>query len=105
LAKVQYKNAQTISQQVRLQLRQQIEVAYQNFDAALNRLQAVQEQVQWQEEAFKMAEVRFENGAINAADYVLAKSRLDQARLNLVQARFEYVFRTKMLDFYAGKAL
>lgn len=105
LATVQHKNAQTLAQQVRLQLRQAIEVAHQNFGAALGRLEAVQEQVQWQEEAFKVAEVRFENGAINAADYVLAKSRLDQARLNLVQARYEYVFRNKILDFYAGRAL
>lgn len=104
-ANVFYKTTQNLSQQNRLQLRQFIETAYQNFDAAVSRLQSTREQVQWQEEAFKMAEVRFENGAINAADYNLAKSRLDQARFNLVQARYDYLFRTKILDFYSGRSL
>jgi outer membrane protein len=35
-------------------------------------------------------------------DYLLAKNRLDQANLNLVVARYDYVLRTKVLDFYNG---
>ena len=30
---------------------------------------------------------------------------LDRAKINVTQTKFEYIFRTKLLDFYQGKAL
>ena len=57
------------------------------------------------EQSFHSAEVRFTNGAISTVDYVIAKNNLDRVQLNLVVAKYNYLLRTKLLDFYQNKAL
>jgi outer membrane protein len=57
------------------------------------------------ERAFQAAESRLNAGAINATDYSIAKTNLDRARASLVQSKYDYVFRTKILDFYQNKPL
>jgi outer membrane protein len=70
------------------------------------RYKVLQEQVAAYAESFRAAEVRFNAGVgtlvTYSVDYLLAKNRLDQANLNLVVARYDYVLRTKVLDFYNG---
>ncbi|MVM28810.1 TolC family protein [Spirosoma sp. HMF4905] len=102
---IQQQNAQLTADNTRLQLRQQIETAYTNLLAASNRYRATDASVSSLERAFKAAESRFNAGAINAVDYSLAKLRFDNARAQLVQAKYDYVFRTKILDFYQNKPL
>lgn len=102
---IQQRNAQLTADNTRLQLRQQIETAYTNLLAASNRYRATEASVASLEKAFAAAESRFNAGAINAVDYSLAKLRLDNSRAQLVQAKYDYVFRTKILDFYQNKPL
>ena len=104
-AKIQQQNAELTAQNTRLTLRQQIETAYTNMRAGANRYKATQAQVASLERAFQVAESRLNAGAINATDYSIAKTNLDRARTSLVQAKYDYVFRTKILDFYQNKPL
>lgn len=104
-AKIQQQNAELNAQNVRLQLRQQIESAYTSMRAGANRYLATQAQVASLERAFQVAESRFNAGALNSTDYNIAKTNLDRARASLVQAKYDYVFRTKILDFFQNKPL
>ncbi len=104
-ARIQQQNAELNSQNIRLQLRQQIETAYTNMRAGANRYLATQAQVTSLERAFQAAESRFNAGALNATEYNIAKTNLDRARASLVQAKYDYVFRTKILDFFQNKPL
>ena len=104
-ATLQQQNARLTADNTRLQLRQQIETAYTNLLASSNRYQATEASVASLEQAFRAAESRFNAGAINPIDYNIAKARLDNARAQLVQAKYDYVFRTKILDFYQNKPL
>ena len=104
-AKIQQQNAELTAQNTRLTLRQQIETAYTQMRAGANRYKAVQAQVTSLERAFQMAESRLNAGAINATDYSIAKTNLDRVRASLVQAKYDYVFRTKILDYYQNKPL
>ncbi len=104
-ARIQQQNAQLNAQNTRLTLRQQIETAYPNMRAGANRYRATLAQVASLERAFQVAESRLNAGAINAFDYGIAKTNLDRARASLVQAKYDYVFRTKILDFYQNKPL
>ncbi len=104
-ATLQQQNAQLNADNIRLQLRQQIETAYTNLNTSLNRYRATQIQVTALEQALRVAESRFNAGALNGTDYSLAKTNLDRARASLVQAKYDYVFRTKILDFYQNKPL
>lgn len=104
-ATITQKTSEIAADNVRLTLRQNIEQAYTNMVAANNRFKATQVQVQSLELAFRAAESRLNAGAINTVDYNIAKNNLDRARANLVQAKYDYIFRTKILDFYQNKPL
>lgn len=104
-ARIQQQNTELSAQNVRLNLRQQIETAYTNLRASANRYVATQSQVTSLERAFAVSESRLNAGAINATDYNVSKSNLDRARASLIQSRYDYVFRTKILDFYQNKPL
>jgi outer membrane protein len=84
---------------------QEVEQAYTNVRGAAQRYQATLIQVQSLQEAFRMTEQRFNVGAVNAVDYNLARNNLNQAETDLIQAKYDYIFKTKILDFYQGKPL
>ena len=104
-ANLQRQNAEIAAEQARLTLRQNIEQAYVNMLNAAKRYEAGVVQVSALEESFRASESRFNAGTIDFVSYNLQKTNLDRARLSLVQAKYDYVFRTKILDFYQGKSL
>ncbi len=79
--------------------------AYANARAALNKYVASKSSVEASEQSFTFAQQKFNVGAISAFDFNTAKSRLVTAQSNLIQAKFDYLFKLKVLDFYQGKPL
>ncbi len=67
--------------------------------------EARRKQVESLELAFQNTEKRFNVGAANAVDYNLAKINLDRANAELIRAKYDYLFRIKVLDFYLNKPL
>lgn len=83
-------------------LRKEIEQAYTNALASLNRYISSEKAVKSTEEAFRYTEEKFNVGMINSVEYNQSKNNLTVAQSELLQARYEYIFRTKILDFYNG---
>jgi len=104
-AKIQKSNADYNAQLVRQTLRQNIEQAYTNMNNAAKRFDALTVQVTALQESFRAAESRFGAGAIDFVNYSLQKTNLDKARGNQVQAKYDFIFRTKILDYYQNKPL
>ena len=50
----------------------------------------VEQQVKDFEESFREAEIKFNAGAINSVEYLIAKNNFDQANLNLIIAKYDY---------------
>ncbi len=86
-------------------VRQNIESAYADAVAAAKNYRATLKSVEALEESFKYAQQRFDVGLLNAVDYNLAKNNLLRAQSDLLRAKFDYVYKVKVLDFYQGKAL
>ena len=103
LAKAQFKNAEFLEQTSKTQLSQNVEQAYFNMTAAYKKYQTLQQQIKDFTEAFKIAEVRFNEGATNQVEYLIAKNNLDRSNINLIIARYDFIFRSKILDYYQGK--
>jgi outer membrane protein len=57
------------------------------------------------QESFKYTEQKFNVGMVNTTDYNTAKNKMTKAQSDLLQAKYEYVFKAKVLDFYQGKPL
>jgi outer membrane protein len=103
LAKIQEKSAENISESLKVQLKQAIEQAHLNTTTAYDRFAILTRQVQAFQQSFNAAEKRFTEGVIHSVDYLIVKNNLDRARANWVNARYEYLLRLKVLDFYRGK--
>ncbi len=76
-----------------------------NVKAALNKYNATKLSVEAAEESFKYAQQKFDAGVISSFDFSSAKNRLFAAESNLLQAKYDYVFKLKVLDYYQGKPL
>ena len=72
---------------------------------AQHELRVLVEQVDAYSESFRAAEVRYNSGASTSVDYIIAENNLARANVNLIIARYDYVLRTKILDYYQSKPL
>jgi outer membrane protein len=86
-------------------LRQDVETAYNNAVAASKSYNANTRQVQAREEAFRMTKQRYEIGAVNFVEYQVSENDLFRAKSDLLRAKYEFIFRTKVLDLYQGKPI
>ncbi len=86
-------------------LRKDIEQAYTNALASFNRYTSTEKAVNSMKEAFRYTEEKFNVGMLNTVDYNLSKNNLTVAQSNLLQAKYDYIFRTKILDFYNGVSI
>lgn len=102
LAKNEELGNRLVADNIRLQLRQNIDQAYININATSKRYKALQEQAAAYGESFRIATLRFENGVINSPEYLIAKNNLDRVNGNLIIAQYEYMLRKKILEFYMG---
>ena len=102
-AKLNYENAKVLANSSRNQLQQQVELAWQNLRSAYGQYKGYVEQVKAYGESFRTAEIRFNAGAITSVAYVIAKNNYDRANINLSVARYAYIFRTKILEYYQGR--
>jgi outer membrane protein len=82
-----------------------IAVAYANAKAALNKYNATRSSVDAAKESFAYAQQKFNAGVFNALDFSTWKNRLYVAESNMLQSKYDYVFKLKVLDYYQGKPL
>lgn len=104
-AKIARQTAEYDLQLAKEQLRRNIQQAYSDAVAALKKYKATEKSMEAFNESFKYAEQRFSVGAINTVEYTDAKNKLMKAQSEQLQAKYDYVFKTKVLDFYQGKPL
>jgi outer membrane protein len=104
-AQLTLKNSEIIAATTKTELQQNIEQAYINMTSASDRYKTLMDQESAYSESYRIAEVRFNSGLGTPIDYLTAKNNLDRANINLINAKYDYVLRTKILDYYQGKPL
>ena len=82
-----------------------IQQAYNDALAASNKHKAADKKVNATKESFNYAEQKFNVGLINSVEYNNAKKEYNNALSELIQAKYDFVFRTTVIDFYLGKPL
>jgi len=103
LSKNALRNNQYILETTRIQLKQSIEQAAVNMNAAYDKYTLLLQQVSDFDAAFKIADVRYKAGVSTQVDYLIAKNNSDRAAINLILAKYDYIFRTKILDYYQNR--
>jgi len=104
-AKVSVDDAQLALDQAELDLYMNIQQAHANALAALENYRSSLEAVESQQEAFDYSEQKFEVGMVSSVDYNIAKNFLTSAQSNLLQSKYQYIFRSMLLDFYSGNPI
>jgi outer membrane protein len=89
----------------KLQLRKTIQQAYADAKAALNNYESAQSGVKAARESFRYAEQKFNVGAMNSVDYNNSKKDFEKTESDLLRAKYEFIFKSTVLDFYMGKPL
>lgn len=104
-AKIQLLNSKLNVDLQRQNLRTLIQTAFNDARAGFITFQANKKNVEALTEAFQYAEEKFNAGAMNALDYSNAKTQLNNAELETLLSRYEFIYRIKILEFYLGKPL
>jgi outer membrane protein len=102
LSKIRLKSAENNAASVKTQLMQAVEQAYQNMKSAFDRYNALIEQVRDFSESFREVELKFNKGAVNSVEYLVAKNNLEKSKSNLIIARYDFILKGKILDYYKG---
>ncbi len=95
-------NSQYALENTKKELYKSIQQAFTDATGAMKKYNASQKAVASMEEAFRYAEQKLDVGLVTALEYNQSKTQLLNAQSEMAQAKYEFVFKTKVLDFYRG---
>ena len=104
-ARIMHENAKLDLQSRKLTLYASVHQSYADALAALKKFNATQEALVSMEESFKYTEKKFEVGLVNTVDYNTSKNQLIATQSDLLQAKYDFIFKTKILNFYRGEPI
>lgn len=104
-ARIGVVSAQLQENQTLQQLKNDVQTAIANARAAQRQYQAAQKTYEAFRAAFDNSQKRFSLGAANSFEITTAQNNLNIAENDLISARYDYLFRLKIIDFYLGKPL
>jgi outer membrane protein len=105
LAKIQREKAELDLDIQKRDLRKNIEQAYADASASLQQYNASLQKVAAQEESFKYTQQKFDVGMMTSFDFNNSKKDLTKAQSDLLQAKYDFIFKTTILDFYMGNPI
>ncbi|NQY67115.1 MAG: TolC family protein [Flavobacteriales bacterium] len=86
-------------------LEKTISTSHANAVAALKKYKVSGKAVIALKEAFRNTSVKYNQGMVDFIEYSNAKSNLTRTESELLQSKFDYIFKIKILDFYQGRPL
>lgn len=101
-SKLKVKDSEYSLEQSKKSLYAEIQKAHTDAIAALERYNSANEAVLSNEESFKYTQQKFDVGLVSSVDFNVAKNNLTKAKSDQIQAKYEYLFKIKVLDFYRG---
>jgi outer membrane protein len=104
-AKLTTTQAQLNDEDIRQTLKTDIQNALAAARAARETLNASERAFEAADIAYRNADRRFALGTINNYDFISARNRLDAARVNSTIAKYDYLFRAKVIEYYLGRGL
>ena len=104
-ARVQLESQKLALEQIRKDMFKEIQQAYYNAVAAQEQCSSANVAEEASKTAFALMTAKFENGQATATEYQEAKTRLLKAQAEGLKARYSFLFRCKIIDFYMGRPL
>lgn len=100
-ARINVENYKVQAEETKKTLRKNIDQAYYNALAAQSRETAAEKSERSAYEAYRYAEQKYESGRASVYEFYDAKLSYTLALSERIQAKYEYLFRLKILEYYA----
>ncbi|MBQ0044567.1 MAG: TolC family protein [Bacteroidales bacterium] len=104
-AKLQKQNQELQVESVKKSLYKEIQQAYYNAVGARGKYLSSKVAAKSAQDAFELATAKYETGKSGITEFNESKTRLMSAESDLAKARFEYLYQSKLLEFYRGNDL
>ncbi|MFA6946678.1 MAG: TolC family protein, partial [Pedobacter sp.] len=104
-ANINFQNAMLSEQLAKNNLNKVINQAVYDLRAAEKRFYSAQTAYQSAKDAFNVIEQRYAVGLVNSLDFNQAQTNLNKAQFDQIQARYDFIFRSKVIDYYLGNPI
>lgn len=104
-SKLQVEDQQYQLDLAKMALYKEVQQAHADALASREKYYSSVEAVNYNEEAFKYTSQKMDVGLVNSVDYNIAQNNLISAQSSMLQAKYEYIFKLKILDLYMGKVI
>ncbi|WP_130733529.1 TolC family protein [Flavobacterium sp. J27] len=101
-SKVAMERAQLAYDQQELDLERNVYTAYTDTKSAKESYEAALVTLEARKLSFNYAKDRYEVGLMNVFDFNQAQTLLINAQSDVLRTKYDYIFRTKILEFYFG---
>ncbi len=104
-AKIDYEGYKIQESLAKNNLNKVIAQAIADLRAAGSRYVSTQNTFNAQKDAFNVIEQRYNVGLVNSLDYNTSRTNRNKAEIDFIQAKYDLVFRSKVIDYYLGKQI
>jgi outer membrane protein len=101
-AKINFEQQKYQLKQEELDLQKIIHQVYADALGSLKLYDATKRSLEAREVSFAYAQERFDVGVLNSFDYSQMKNQLVKANSDYLNAKYEFIFRVKLLEYYYG---
>jgi outer membrane protein len=104
-AKITNENAIVSAQLAKNNLSKIIYQAVWDVQASNKKYQSTLQTYNANKDAFNVIQQRYNVGLVNSLDYNTSLTNLNRSQFDLIQAQYEVVFRSKVIDYYLGNPI
>ncbi|OAQ39654.1 transporter [Pedobacter psychrophilus] len=105
IAKIRYENAKASEQLAKNNLNKIISQAVLDLKSAIKSYDATKSAFESSKEAFNVIKQRYEVGLVNVIELNTSQTNYNKAEFDFIQAKYNVIFRQKVIDFYLGNPL
>ena len=104
-AKIDRENQVLKLEDTKKTLYKEIQQVYYNAVASEAKYTSSQQAVMSNSDAFALMKAKYENGKANITEFNEQKNNLLKSESDMVQAKYEYLYNSALIDFYRGRTL
>mgnify|MGYP006336630095 FL=1 len=101
-AKINQERSEFQLKQAELDLERNVYQAYNDVINAKKSFEAAQKTLEARKQSFNFSKERFDVGLMNSFDFSQASFAYENAQSEVLRTKYDYIFRTKILEFYFG---
>ena len=101
-AKINQERSEFQLKQAELDLERNVYQAYNDVVNAKKSFEAAQKTLEARKQSFNFSKERFDVGLMNSFDFSQASFAYENAQSEVLRTKYDYIFRTKILEFYFG---